>query len=91
MRIMFDGDDPQFETSPLNGEYTKDGVTVRLEIYRLPRWSKGWALEVIHHEGGSTIWDGTFASDRDAYREFRMTLATEGISAFLNDSPGRKH
>jgi hypothetical protein len=52
---MFDGDDSRLETSRLNGEYTKDGVTVRLEIYRLPRWSSGWALEVIHHEGGSTI------------------------------------
>jgi hypothetical protein len=88
---MFGGDDSRLETSPLNGEYTKDGVTVRLEIYRLPRWSSGWALEVIHHEGGSTIWDVTFASDRDAYREFRMILETKGISAFRNDSRGRRH
>ena len=88
---MFERDDPQLENSPLNGEYTRDGVTLRLEIYRLPRWSNGWALEVIHHEGGSTIWDGTFASDRDAYREFRTTLETKGISAFLSDSPGRRH
>jgi len=88
---MSDGDDPQLEASPLNGEYTKDGVTLRLEIYRLPRWSKGWALEVIHHEGGSTIWDGTFASDRDAYREFRMILKTEGIGAFLDDSLSQRH
>jgi hypothetical protein len=88
---MFDGDDSQLEASPLNGEYTKDGVAVRLAIYRLPRWSKGWALEVINREGGATVWDGTLASDRDAYREFRMILETEGISAFLDDSPGQRH
>lgn len=85
---MSGSDDRRLETSPLNGEYTKDGVTVRLEIYRLPRWSKGWALEVINREGGATIWDGTFASDRDAYREFRAILATEGIRAFLGNSTG---
>jgi hypothetical protein len=87
---MFEGDDRQLETSPLNGEYTKDGVTVRLEIYRLPRWSEGWALEVINREGGATIWDGTFASDRDAYREFRTILATEGIGAFLDHPAGQR-
>jgi hypothetical protein len=87
---MLEGDDRQLETSPLNGEYTRDGVTVRLEIYRLPRWSKGWALEVINREGGATIWDGTFASDREAYREFRIILATEGISAFLGHPAGQR-
>ena len=87
---MFEGDGRQLETSPLNGEYTKDGVTVRLEIYRLPRWSEGWALEVINREGGATIWDGTFASDRDAYREFRTILATEGIGAFLGHPAGQR-
>jgi hypothetical protein len=87
---MFEGDNRQLETSPLNGEYTKDGVTVRLEIYRLPRWSEGWALEVVNREGGATIWDGTFANDRDAYREFRAILAAEGIGAFLGHPTGQR-
>lgn len=76
-------DDPEIEESPLCGEVTRDGVTVRIEIYRLVEGDESWTLEVIDHEGGSTVWDDRFATDRDAYAEFYRTLETEGIRSFL--------
>ncbi len=76
-------DDPQVETSPLSGPVAHDGITVDVQIYRLAGTSDGWQLEVVDHEGASTVWDDLFATDQDAYQEFNRTIATEGIRSFL--------
>jgi hypothetical protein len=44
-----------FEKSPLSGKVTRDGVTVSVEIYPLAEGEEGWSLEVVHHDGGSTV------------------------------------
>ena len=80
---MIEDDDPEIEESPLCERVTRDSVTVRVKIYRLAGSDGGWSLEVVDREGGSTVWDGTFSSDKDAYAEFLETLATEGIRTFL--------
>jgi len=46
-----------------------------------------WSLEVVDHEGGSTVWDDLFATDKEALEEFERTIAADGFSTFL-DSPG---
>jgi hypothetical protein len=79
---VIDDEDPEIESSPLCGTVTRDGITVRVEIYRLAGSSEGWSLEVIDQKNGSTVWDDLFASDRDAYAEFSRTLETEGIRSF---------
>lgn len=85
-------EDPEIEESPLSGDVTREGVTVHVEIYRLVEGDKSWTLEVVDHEGGSTVWDDRFATDRDAYDEFYRTLEVEGIQSFLKDQPeSRKH
>ena len=84
--IMID-EDPEIEESPLSGTVTRDGITVRVEIYRLVEGDESWTLEVIDHEGASTVWDDRFATDKDAYAEFYRTLEAEGIRSFLDDSP----
>jgi hypothetical protein len=49
-------------------------------------------LEVVNHEGGSTVWDDRFATDKEAYAEFYRTLEVEGIRLFSEEPPGsRKH
>ncbi len=78
-------EDPQIENSPLCGAVTADG-TVRVEIYRLAVGDDTWTLEVVDEEGGSTVWDSRFISDRDAYAEFNQTLEAEGIRSFLSDA-----
>jgi hypothetical protein len=82
-------DDPEIESSPLTAEIKCDGMTVRVEIYRIKGSADGWSLEVVDHNGTSTVWDDLFPTDRDAYAEFEQTLASDGIRSFSEDSPLR--
>lgn len=83
--------DPEIEHSPLGGEFKRDGILVRVEIYRLRDQSECWALEVVDHEGASTVWDETFPTDQDAHQAFLRTVEQEGIRTFLNDNAGTVH
>ena len=74
-------DDWEIETSPLCESVTRDGMTVRVKIYRLR--GEDWSLEVIDQEGGSAVWDDTFANDQDAYAEFYRTLELVGIRSIV--------
>jgi hypothetical protein len=80
-------DDIEIEHSPLSGDVTRDGVTLRVDIYRIKGSNDGWSLEVVDETGGSTVWTETFEMPSDAYHEFYKTLETEGPSAFLPDIP----
>jgi hypothetical protein len=86
---MIDDNDPEIEASPLNRSVTRDGITVSVEIYRLAGRDESWSLEVVDQEGGSTVWDETFAKDQDAYAEFNRTLESEGIRSFAPRQPSR--
>ena len=80
---MTDNDnDPDIEYSPLCEVVARDGLEVKVQIYRLVGGNDGWSLEVVDHAGGSTVWSDTFATDNDAYAEFSETLETEGIRSF---------
>jgi hypothetical protein len=84
-------DDPEIEISPLSGLVTQDGITVSVEIYRVRNSTNGWSLEVVDAERTSTVWDETFATDQDAYREFQRALESEGLPGLLEASPSRLH
>ena len=86
---MIDDSDPDIESSPLCGDVTREGITVRVEIYRLAGGNEGWSLEVVDQKGGSTVWSELFAKDTDAYEEFYQTLETEGIRSFAEGPSGR--
>jgi hypothetical protein len=85
-----DNDGPELENSPLSGEFSRDGITVRVEIYRLLHGDEGWILEVVDHEGTSTVWEALFATDEAAYSEFCRTVEEEGIKSFL-ETPRVRH
>jgi hypothetical protein len=80
-------EDPEIEVSRLSGAVSRDGTTVHVEIYRLVEGDESWTLEVTDHEGGSTVWEDRFATDKDAYDEFYRVLETDGIQSFLVDQP----
>jgi hypothetical protein len=42
-------DDAEIESSPLPRNVTKDGITVRVEMYRLVGKDERWSLEVVDH------------------------------------------
>jgi hypothetical protein len=81
---MREENDPEIKYSPLCEEVTRDGLTARVQIYRLKTGNDGWSLEVIDHENASTVWD-LFATDHEALAEFSRTLDDEGIQSFLVD------
>jgi hypothetical protein len=80
---MHDDHDPEIEYSPLCEEVARDGLTVRVQIYRLKTGSNGQSLEVVDDENTSTVWDDLFATDREALAEFSQALEDEGIQSFL--------
>ena len=82
---MVDEDDVELEESPLSGEVTRDGITLRVQIYRIRGSNEGWSLEVVDREGGSTVWQDLFPSDEDAYREFTRTLIADIVSGCISE------
>ncbi|CAO4137212.1 hypothetical protein [Methylorubrum extorquens] len=79
--------DRELELSPLSGRVTRDGVTVQVHIYRFADADEGWTLEVVDHEDGSTVWDGLFDTDVEAYEAFERCLREDGIRTFTEDAP----
>lgn len=78
-------EDPNLEHSDFSGEFTDDGVTVLVDIFRLAGSKDGWSLEVIDQNEGLTVWEEPFPTDKDAYEEFLATIESEGIHSFLED------
>ena len=83
------GDDPPIIVSPLCGPFTKDGVTVDVQIYRLE--DTEWTLEVVDQHGTSTVWHDPFATDRAAQMEFLRTVDEEGMLEFCTAPSRSQH
>jgi len=76
--------DPAIIESPLSRTVSRDGITVRVLVYRLEHDPK-WALEVVNDAGTSTVWDDLFDTDEAAFEAFTKTVALEGMATFLDD------
>lgn len=76
-------DDPEIIVSPLSGEFTSEGITVEVQIYRLATGEE-WSLEVVDEDDNSTVWDAVFASDKDAYDAFIEDVHDEGLAAIVS-------
>ena len=74
--------DRELEESPLSCRVTRDGITVRVLIYRFAGTSDPWKLEVVDVEGTSTVWDDQFATDKEAHKAFFLALEQDGIASF---------
>ncbi|KQQ06621.1 conserved protein of unknown function [Methylorubrum extorquens] len=81
--------DRELEFSPLSGRVTRDGVTVQVHIYRFAGTDEGWTLEVVDHEDGSTVWEGNFDTDVEAYDSFERCIREDGIRTFTEGAPTR--
>ena len=77
--------EPNLVASGLSRTVTRDGITVKLCIYRLETDTK-WSLEVVNSVGTSIVWDDLFSSDDAANEEFLCTVAKEGMAAFLDSA-----
>lgn|SRR3990170_83086 len=72
--------------SPLAQSVTRDGKTVRVDIYE--DGEVGWLLEVVDEYWNSTVWDEPFASDRAALDEALKTIDEDGIESLIGAPPG---
>ena len=59
-----DDDEPDFLESPLSQHVTRNGVTVRVDIYGDA--SDRWILEIIDAENTSHVWDERFETEQQA-------------------------
>ncbi len=82
--------DEEFELieSPLSQRIIRDGISVEVFIYR-GKGEKGWTLEVVDEDNGSTVWDGMFATEQDALAEVMKTIDVDGIRSFFSDPLGK--
>jgi hypothetical protein len=67
--------------SPLERRITINGTTVHIFIYR-SEVEQDWLLEVEDHLGGSTVWDGGFATDKEALDAAMSAIDEDGIESF---------
>ena len=76
--------EPQLIYSPLNGDFTKDDVTIQIVIISSDI-EPLWTLEVVNSSGTSIVWDLQFETDEQAFAEFRRTVEEEGMIVFSDD------
>ena len=69
------------DLSPLAQSVTRDGKTVRIDIYEDGKG--GWILEVVDQHGNSTVWDDSFPSDCEALDEVLHTIDENGIDSLI--------
>ncbi len=78
-------DESDLILSPLQQKYTVDGKTVEVCIYRMP--DTGWTLEIVDQYNNSTVYDGEFGTDQEAFDLFLEEVKTEGIESMIGPVP----
>lgn len=73
-------EDQKLISSRHNRNFTRDGVTVELCIYRLA--NTRWTLEVVDADGTSTVCDDEFETDDDAHAELLRSIEEFGMLEF---------
>ncbi|OWV70414.1 hypothetical protein ATY77_16745 [Rhizobium sp. R634] len=81
----------KIEHSELAGEFTEDGVTVLVDIFRTSGSNEDWTMEVVTQAEDLIRWDEPFATDREAFDEFLAVVARDGIRSFLEDEEPSVH
>lgn len=84
---MMDDEEPELVVSRLSKEFTRDGITVSVEIYRLAEQSE-WTLEVVTEDKDSIIWDDPFETDQAAFDEFLRAVEEEGLASLIDPEGG---
>lgn len=82
---------PKLEHSELSGEFTEDGMTVLVDIFRPAGTNGDWRMEVVTPDEDLIEWEEPFATDREAFDEFLATIARDGIRAFFEETDPTVH
>jgi len=81
-----DDGEPDFIESPLSQSVTRNGVTVRVDIYGDS--NDRWILEVVDVENNSHVWEEHFETDQQALDEALRALDEEPLE-FLGGNAGQ--
>lgn len=71
--------------SPLSQEITRDGYTIRVEIYA--DGEGRWILEAVDEYLNSTVWNVHFETDQAALDELYRTIEDEGFDSLIGEPP----
>jgi hypothetical protein len=82
--VTADDDEPDFIESPLSQHVTRNGVTVRVDIYGDS--DNRWILEIVDAENTSHVWEEHFETDRQALDAALRALDEEPLE-FLGRGP----
>jgi hypothetical protein len=80
-------DEPDFVESPLSQSLTRNGITVRVEIYA--NEDGKWILEVVDQEQTSHVWDEHFDTDQQALAEAIRALEEEPMEFMAKPESAR--
>lgn len=75
--VSADDDEPDSIESPLSQHITRNGVTVRVDIYGDS--DNRWILEIVDAENTSHVWDEHFETDQQALDEALRALDEEPL------------
>ncbi|WCS25635.1 hypothetical protein LOK46_01970 [Methylobacterium sp. NMS14P] len=84
-------DEGNFDHSPMSGKFTRNGITVEVEIYRTAGTQDPWRLEVVDQNGGCTRWHELFATEQDAFEAFVRVVEVDGIDSYARRGPELRH
>ncbi len=82
-----DDQEPGFIESPLTQSVARNGVKVRVEIYR-DEEEDGWILEVVDAANTSHVWDDRFDTDQQALTAALRALDEEPLEFFGRATDG---
>ncbi|MBK3746011.1 hypothetical protein G3A39_43495 [Paraburkholderia aspalathi] len=74
--------EPKVILSALCQPFSKDGLDVHVEIYRLED-EDGWTLEVIDGENTSFVYEDLFATDQEALDAFFSDVEEHGLAQII--------
>lgn len=73
----------QTTRSPLSQSYCDGAITVQVEIYKI-FGCEGWTLEIVEVGGKTTTWGDTFATDQEAFEEFKDGVEFLGLATLID-------
>ena len=76
----------KFPESEIIKEIERDGLKVKIEVYKADKKGGGWILEIVDEDWNSTVWDDLFPSSKEALDEGIKAIDEEGIQAFIGES-----
>lgn len=74
-------DEVELTHSNLERTISEGDWSVRILIYR-QETDEGWLLELEGADGGSTLWEDFFPTDKAALDEALDAIETEGLTSF---------